>query len=455
MAKKRRQTPDEQQRQSRKEILQARRAQEQTRQIRLVILAIVALLAIVIVAGLVNTIFIRPSTPVADVQGLELTLRDWQRRVSFQRAQMIIGIEDLAETFGQDIGQVQQFAGQQMVLLEQQPEALGQAVLDEMINEQLIIQAAAARGITITEDDIQSEIEESFNFFDGAPPTPLPTATETAVPTPSLTPIPTEVITEVVPTGTPFPTVEPGPTLPPPPTATPVSLESFQNDFDELIARFERYGGNEQLFRDIVRARLYQQRLLDELAEEEGLSEEADHASFYYLSFDVEEEVEQALSDITSEGFLNIWNSVRSRPAEEAGESSVVASEVLWRTYNELENVFGSEIADAALNQEIGVPSAIILVPATGDEGTDRYYIIQVSGREQRKMSEALLNNSRQDLLRTWLDAQRLSGVEIYERWRTNVPTSPILDRRFLQPPTPGPPTPTFALPESNDGEGQ
>ena len=455
MAKKRSQTQDERQRQSRKEVLQARRQQEQSRQVRLAVLAIVALLSVVIIAGLINTIFIRPLTPVALVQGVELAMSDWQERVRFQRSQMIVGIEDLAETFGQDIGQVQQFAGQQLVLLEQQPEVLGQAVLDEVINEQLISQAAVARGITVSDADVQSEIENSFNFFAGAPPTPLPTATETVIPTPSLTPIPTVVITEVVPTNTPFPTVEPGPTLPPAPTVTPVSLEAFQNDYNELIGRFEDHGSNEQIFRDIVRARLLEELLLDVLAEEEGLSEEAEHVSFYYLAYEAEDGSDQALSDIAADGYLNVWNTARSLPINEAGEGGPVASEVLWRTFDELENIFGLDFAEAVIDQELDVPGAVIIVPAADEEGADRYYIVQVSGRELRSLSEALLNNARQELLRSWLDAQRLTGVEIYERWRTNVPTNPIVDRRFLQPPTPGPPTPTFALPQTEESPSE
>jgi hypothetical protein len=249
--------------------------------------------------------------------------------------------------------------------------------------------------------------------------------------------------------------VEPGPTLPPAPTATPVSLEAFQNDYDELIGRFEDHGSNEQLFRDIVRARLLEELLLDALAEEEGLSEEAEHASFYYLAYESEDESGQAISDIGSDSYLNVWNTVRSLPIDEAGLGTAVASEVLWRTFDELVNIFGPDFAEAIFDQELNVPGAVIVVPAADEEGVDRYYIVQVSGRELRSLSEALLNNARQELLRSWLDTQRLSGVEIYERWRTNVPTHPIVDRRFLQPPTPGPPTPTFALPQLEESQGE
>ena len=176
MAKKRKQSIEEDRRQTRKEVLLARKQRRQTRQIRIAIIGIAALLGIVLLIGIINELFIKPSSPVAAVEGEEITLREWRERVILQRAQLIIGLEDLAETFNQDIGQIQQFAGQQITLLEE-PETLGQLVLDQLIDEYLIRHEAQARGINVTEADVQQEIEESFNYFGGAVPIPLPTPT--------------------------------------------------------------------------------------------------------------------------------------------------------------------------------------------------------------------------------------------------------------------------------------
>ncbi|UCG23981.1 MAG: hypothetical protein JSW55_17920, partial [Chloroflexota bacterium] len=117
MAKKRKQNIEEEQRQSRKEILQARKQQQQTRQVRLAVIGIAAMLGVVLLIGIVNELVLKPGSPVADVNGEEIVMQNWQERVRFQRAQLIVGIEDLAEALGQDIGQVQQFAGQQINLL--------------------------------------------------------------------------------------------------------------------------------------------------------------------------------------------------------------------------------------------------------------------------------------------------------------------------------------------------
>jgi len=451
MAKKREENNEERTRQSRKDILIQRQHDRQTRQIRLAILGIVGLLGVVVLIGIVNELLIKPDSPVASINDAEVSLADWQERVRFQRGQLIVGIEDLAEAFGQDIGQVQQFAGQQITLLEDAP-TLGQFVLDQMVDEELMRQAAEERGIQVSDEDVQKDIEEAFGFFGGAAPTPLPTATETPIPTPSLTPIVVEVTSGELPTTVPEPSPTTGPTSTPLPTSTPISRDSFQENYEETMAQFKDLGTNESIFGDVVRAQLVEERLLDELALEADPPDEALQASFFYLLFDSEEEAEQAQTDISAGDYLAIWNTIKNQPIEtdpEASLSTATASEVLWRTQEDIASLYGLEVSEAVFNDPVDEPSTVLIVQAEDPEtGSDRYYIVMVSGREMRPLSEAVLNGARQELLQTWLENQRLNGVELYERWRANVPARPVLDRRFLVPPTPPPVAPTVEIPE-------
>lgn len=442
MTKKRKQSIEEQQRQSRKEVLRARRHERQTRQIWLAVAAVVGLLLIVVVIGLVNELALKPGQPVAVVNGAEISMREWQERVRLQRAQLIIGIENLAEALGQDIGQVQQFAGQQINLL-MDDQSLGQIVLDEMIDDELIRQGAEARGIEVSDAEVQQRIEESFNYYGGALPTPTSTPTETPIPTPSLTPIPTAVITEVVPTETPFPTPTLGPTSTPLPTPTPLSEEAFRQDYEETITSFEDLGVSEEEFRQFVGAQLYRERLQEAIGEEEEVSDQAEQVSFYYLAFDSKEEADQNLAEIETGDFLTVWNTVRSQ-ADMPPESTATANELIWRTADNVESLLGSEVAQAAFELPVGEASGVLLQVADTEEGADRYYIIQVSGREVRPLTERAIEVAKQQALQAWLDSQRATGVETFERWRANVPTQPALDPRFLVAPTPAPPTPTF-----------
>jgi hypothetical protein len=170
------------------------------------------LIALVIGIALVNELFLTPNRAVATVGQTPISLRDWQERVKFERAQRVIFLENQLEAFGGDVGIVQQFGGSVINELYD-PETMGQDVLNVMADEVVICEAVEERGIEITEADVQTKIGEAYSFYgQGVSPTQLPEPTATVEPTPSLTPIPTVVITDVVPTETPFPTPTAGPT---------------------------------------------------------------------------------------------------------------------------------------------------------------------------------------------------------------------------------------------------
>ena len=450
MAKKKTAPSEERQRKSRKEVLIARKEAEQTRQIRIVIGVVVLLLVIVLIAGLTNEFLVKPGSAVANVNDTEITMDEWRRRVRLQRAQLILGVEDLAEAVGQDIGQVQQFAGQQLLLLTQESERLGQVVLDQMIDEVLIRQEADFRGISVSEDDIQKEIDASYGFFGGASPTEQPTATETVIPTPSLTPIPTAVITEIVPTNTPFPTFTPGPTSTPFPTPTPLSLEAYEELLLETNDRLSGLGISDESFRAVVEAQLYQELLLEQLVIDNELPTEALHASFFYLLFDSQEEAEDALDEIESGSYEAFWNTVRSTPPEPDDENPIFARELVWRTRDIVNNQLATSIGEAVFDNPLNKTSSVIVVPAMTEEEEDSYYIIFVTGREIRPLSESAFRTAEQELLDSWIQSRRATGVESFERWRTNVPPNPVIDSRFLVPPTPTPFVTVEATPDFN-----
>ncbi|MEW5986585.1 MAG: SurA N-terminal domain-containing protein [Chloroflexota bacterium] len=452
MAKKRNQQ-EEIQRQSRKEVLLARRRHEQSRQIRLGIIGVSALIAVVILVAIVNEYLIRPRQAVAVVNGEEVSVRAWQERVRYQRAQIIISVEDLSETFGGDIGLVQQYMGQQLSWLVSDPQTLGQLVLDQMVDEVLIRQEAASRGITVSAEDVQTEIEHGFNFFDGGLPTPLPTATETVMPTPSLTPVPTAVITEVLPTETPFPTPTIGPTFTPQPTSTAVSLESFNEQYDTVQSRLRRLGVSEEVYRQVIEARLYREKLTEVLAAEGNLATEAEHASIFYISFGTEEAANESLAQIQASTFLTVWNTIRSTPVapvepaaegEEAPPAPPVAAEAIWRTQEQLESIYGPDVAAAVFELELDTPSEVMVYEPEG--AAARYYVVQVSGREVRPLPEGTLDTKKEELVTSWLESRRV-GAEVFDRWQTRVPRTPAIDPKYLIPPTAEPATPTLPVP--------
>lgn len=451
--KKENNVTEEGQRQSRKEILRARKQQEQLRTIRLGVGIVVALVVVVVAVALVNEYVIAPNRAVATVNGVEIALGEWQERVRFERAQRIIALENQLELFGGDVGPIQQFAGQTINELVQ-GETLGEQTLNEMVNEEIVRQGAAERGIDVTDEEVSERIGELFNFYGGAVPTPEPTATETMVPTPSITPIPTAVITDVVPTETPFPTPTLGPTETPLPTATPVSEEAFLEEYNSLVDRFQNLGVSEETYRSVIQAQMVAERLTDALVEEQNFTGEAEQVSAYVLTFTNEEEAQQAEEAIRESDFLTVWNTIRSTPPDpEATEPPTArANEILWRTQESLAQALGQEVADVAFTLPPGVPSAVITTEAA--DGTTQYVLLSVSGREVRPLSANEREARRQQILNDYVNQVFVtSDVEVTDVWRGRVPTVPVLDARFLAPPTPTPEQPAVpALPETGDG---
>jgi parvulin-like peptidyl-prolyl isomerase len=415
---------DELQRESRKDILRKRKEAEQTRRIRLAVGGVAGLLLLVLIFAVVNEIFIAPNRPVAVVNGEEITIRQFQERVEYERAQRIISLDNQFEAFGGDVGIIQQFSSQTIIEL-QDTEALAEAILNQMTEEMLLRQEAEARGITVTDAELDAEIGSFFNYYDGGLPTPEPTATATVQPTPSLTPIGAEPV-EALPEPTEAPVLEPEP------TATAVSLESFEEQLGEVLADFDNLKVNNAVFRDVVRLNMYADKLAEMLGEENDVPTEAMQASIFLLSFDTQVEADEALAVIQAGDFLTVWNTIRSDATD--SESTATASELLWRTQDALTASLTEEIADVAFTLPLNVPSAPL--EQIIDVETSRFHILQVSGREVRPLSDAVIDNAKQTILGNLIDEKAAASIEIFELWRNYFPSQPVLDPKFLAPPT-------------------
>lgn len=447
MAKKKEQTTEEASlRQSRKEILLARKQEQQLKRIRLGIYIVGGLLLLVLVVGLVNEFLIIPNRAVAVVNGQEISLSEWRDRVTYERAQRIVFLENQFEAFDGNVGIIQQFASQSIIDL-QDSESLGQAVLNQMVDEVAIEQAAKERGISVSEADIDAFVGESFNYFNGDSPTPIPTATATIMPTPSLTPIPTAVITEVVPTNTPFPTATTGPTATPRPTATPVSAEAFQTELGDLVGKLTDLGAKESIYRKVVAAELYRRQLADALAEEQSLPTEGEQANLFVISANSETDAQELLALVEADGYLTVWNTIRSGEAEIEAN----ASEILGRLQEDLAQELDDNIATEAFALPLNTASDVLVRDLGEDAKT--YYIIQVSGREVKPLSESRLQNNKLQAVSSFIDTQLTGKLELTDVASGRAPSVPVLDQKFLAPPTPQPVDPaTITLPQ--DGEG-
>lgn len=480
MAKKEKLDAAELERLSRKEFLRQRKQAEQTRQIRIAVIAVAALLGLILLTAIIIEYVVRPRQAIVQVGAEAITLAEWQERVRFERAQILIGIENAVDTFfNGDIGTAQQVFGQQLsqqLSILQDPDSFGEQILNQMIDEIIIRQEAQSRGITVTEEEVDAAIGERYSYYDGELPTPFPTATQTPVPTPSLTPIPTlaitttETVTEV---ATLEPTLEPtvGPTNTPLPTSTPVSQEAFEEAYGEELAAYQDKGANEALFRYVVEQNLYAEKLLEAIAEERA--DEVDleelQASLFVLSFGTEEEALDYQERIADSDFITVWNTLRSDllvnpPALTEGTettdepaSTAQATEYVWRNQANLEMTVGITNTAVILNDlEVGEVSDILVNAIDVGDGTSTstYYIVQLSGREMRALSESTVDQQEQQIFQAWLQEIRLDRFEDMGNWRGRAPRQPAIDSRYLvaQPTFTPEPVPTIA-PEEESSE--
>jgi hypothetical protein len=429
-------------RQSRKEVLLARKQAEQTRQVRIAMGIVAGIIGIVLLIAIINELILTPNRSVATVGEQQITLKSFQERVKFERARRIILLEDQLEAFGGDVGIIQQFASQLLVdLFPANAEGFGEAILNQMVDELLILQAATARGITVSDADVAAEIGRSFNFFDGGLPTPFPTSTPTTQPTPSVTPLGALVMTDTV-EAPPTPTL--GPTNTPFPTATAVSPDSFQEQYSDLLNQYRALNISEASFRDSVRTLLLRQRLADALGVEAELDLEAPHTNFYLFVFSDEGEAEEVSGSLTPDNYLEVWNAIRSQSADAAQNSTAFATELFRRSEADIAANFSEQFATAVANTPLNTPTPVILV--VDPNGGINYFIAVPSGRETLPLAESTLETQKAELLNALLTELRGEGVLLRDFWRTRVPTTPALDDKFFAPPTA---TPEIILPES------
>lgn len=457
MAKKGNSSPPTSTRQSRREQRFAQQQEQQIRNLRLAAAGIIGVILLIIIVGLIVELIFVPNQAVASVNGTEITMRDWQQRVQFERAQLIKSVDDNYELFhdaeaeDQDdarqntIRTLQQFFGNQMNALVNGHEAIGEGTLEGMISNELVRQEAAARSIAVSSDEVDAAIGEQYQYFDGGLPTPFPTPENTVVPTPSVTPIPDPAFADLPPTEVPVEEnvepVEELPTATPRPTNTPVSSESFEEQRQEDLTALDNLGVDTSLDRSRTEEALLFRKLGEALYEEAGGTNTAPHISTFLLVYATEAEAEEALARIDSVGYLQVWNEVRSFSPDPENVRPPQALERLEATADDLERSYSEGLGEALLEAPIGSPSAII---SDVDVQTNLpvFIIAQVSDVEDLELSTFVLQQLQQETLQEWLTDKRTSdAVEVFENWRNRVPRQPSLEQEFWQPV----PTPTTA----------
>jgi len=380
---------------------------EKEGRIRRLLIGGVTVVAILVVGvlgyGVVAEMIIEPREPVAIVGENSITTAEFQDRVKFRRLQLrnqLLYLYQQQQAFaaqdsGSDSQSFQQYIQGQISTLESQlaPEnaqAIGEQVLDQMIQEELVRQEAERRNIEVAPSEVQDEIHAGFGYDPDA--TPEPAASPPLTSTESLT------------------------TSQPTPAPTPTQMT--EAGFRELYNRYMReglrpIGISEEQYRSWIEASLLTEKLQEDMRDE--LPEEAEQVELRFLSVGSEEragELAQRLEE--GEDFDDLADEIE---ADE--EDPGYTNELGWLPRDLLESRLGEEVADIAFNLEVGDHSQPI---AAGDQAQS-YYVLVVTGHEVRELEETVKDQLAQEAFQSWLDAQQ-SLVE-RRSIENRVPTQP------------------------------
>lgn len=423
-----------------KHVARLQREQQQSRMILYAFIGILAAVVLLLVYGYLDINYFQLQKPVAKVGDTEILASQFEPRVRMQRQQILAQYNQYAQ-YGQLFGMDVQTQLTQLETQLNSTETIGQSVLDQMINEQLIRLEAAKRGITVSDAELNEAKQSSFAFFPNGSPTPTVTPTEVTLPEVpaeaykivTKTPLPTatleftltpEVTTGTVeatataqPSATPTATLEPiptatqGPTATASPTATPYTLEGFNTQFSDAQERMQKLGLKEKDYLEFFDLQVLERKLLDDLTAELPRVEKQVWARHILVA-----------DEVTALTVIERLNS---------GEDFAVLAKELSTDTGSAQNGgdlgwFGSgamvaEFETAAFALE--KPGDYTTTPVASDFG---FHIIQLIAKQDRPLTAEQYDAAKNKVFSEWLTAAREEyGVETFDIWKQHVPTEP------------------------------
>lgn len=417
-----------------KHVARQQREQQQTRLILYTFFGILAVVVALLIYGWLDINFFQINRPVAKVGETEITARNFEARVRLQRQNLLTQYaqyQQYAQFFGMDFSsQLQQIEFQLSA-----PETVGQIVLDQMINEEIVRQEAEKRGITVSEEELDEAIRAGYDFYPNGSPTPTITPTqivfednspeifELVTATPQFTATPessetesstsTEEADEPTATATIAPSATPtaGPTATALPTSTPYTQEGYEQLLADTDENLEKFGFDQGYYREFYEYQLLLTKLKEEIAADVATTDTQVWARHILVE---DEETAKGVIQSLQEGkdFAELARALSTDTG-----SGAQGGDLGW--FGKGAMVAEFEAAAFALENS----GDITTEPVQSSFG---YHIIQLIDKQERPLTAEQLQSAKDAAFDAWLTTIREEySVETFDFWRQRVPNEP------------------------------
>jgi parvulin-like peptidyl-prolyl isomerase len=391
---------------TKKHLARAERERRQRKWILGGTIVVAVLLVGILGYGIYDTAFVRPKKMVAEVNGNVITASSFEGRVRLAQRELLSQLTQYVQMesfFGADTEILEELRSMQVQLQTQlaNPGLLGSEVLNSLITETILIAEAESQGVSVSEEELQAEVQRNFNFYPDGTPTSAPTLT----PLPTLTLDPTSVAAA---TPTSSPTA--GPTVTPRPTATPYTFEAYQQDYDEFIKSLADFRISEEDFLSYVEIGLLESKMRSNYVADIDPEEEQ---VFARLILTESEEVANEVLERLEAG--ETWEDLALEYSQDPSTAGL-GGEIGWSTIDELIARYG-ELGIAAFT----APDGEVVGPFQAQG--EAFFLFRVDAREERPMSESAYQLAVDQAFNEWLQGLRDEAeVTIAEEWQDYLP---------------------------------
>ncbi|MBN1148669.1 MAG: peptidylprolyl isomerase [Anaerolineales bacterium] len=426
---------------TKKHLARVERERIQTRYILIGSITVIILVIGLIGYGVLEQNVLRGLRTVATVNGEKISANEFRDYTKYYRSNLINEanrVVQLAQLFGDNpsFSIVDQLSP---IATNLDTYRAGEVALNQMVDDLLVRQEAAKRGITVSPEEVEKRLQEELGYFSEGKPTPTPTtepaATSTLTsmqltmmprtPTPTATSVPTTTL-EITSTATPTAEFTPTPTVVltstatpiPMPTETPFTLDAYQELYATVIAD---YGANyevpEKTLRNMIESQLIREKLLKEVIGDIPCSEEQVWAQHILVE---DEKLAKDIYNRLQEG--EDWQLMAATYSTDESNKNT-SGDLGWFSRGQMV----SEFEEAAFSLAPGEMSQ----PVQSQFG---WHVIRVLGHEERPITASACLNLKNQKFQEWLaDIKEQGQVEILDFWKEVVPLNPVLPPEILQ----------------------